>query len=506
MKALVWNLNLPSKNAIDFVLNGHTRAITDINWGAFSPEQLATCALDGYVHCWDLRTPQSPVTSFRDWDAGAIQVKWNRVDENILASTHDRLLHIWDRRKGVRPVKTIIAHERSIRGLDWNRTRRTGIVTCSLDKTVKFWDYSRGDEPERILRTNTPVWRARHTPFGWGIMTMPKRGDTTLYLWDRKAEGDKPAEPVATFPGHKALVQEFLWRAKGGEDEHGNDARQFQLVTCSEDHQVNLWPIKEETLISLGHEKDKPIRFRLTRAGAAYKTHRKEPQANLELERFSALNPPIATFAAKHATRTAAWKRKAMGMGFMTSAAGKRSNSDQCGKRSASDWIKGVQIEPESVDLSTSSDSNAESLGAELSQVGQKFPNVEFESVNVAKRKCTISLSGPWGRDDEIAFIRLCLVFPDEYPKSKPPLFELQETSGVSSNRRTDMTTFLGKIGALHARKGRICMEACLRYLVGEKSANARWKVPREGDSDAESDTEGTSMEESMIMPANMTI
>jgi WD repeat-containing protein 59 len=504
----VWNLHLPSKNAIDFVLNGHTRAITDINWAAFSPEQLATCALDGYVHCWDMRTPQDPVTSFRDWDAGAIQVKWNRVDENILASTHDRSLHIWDRRKGVSPLKTILAHERSIRGLDWNRTRRTGVVTCSLDKTVKFWDYSRGDEPERILRTNTPVWRARHTPFGWGLMTMPKRGDTTLYLWDRRAEGDKPTDPVAIFPGHKALVQEFLWRAKGGEDENGNDARQFQLVTCSEDHQVKLWPIKEETLISLGHEKDKPIRFRLTRRGAEYKTHRKEPPANPEHERFSALNPPLATFTTKQGKRTAAWKRKAMGMGFMTSAASKR-NPDEVGKRSASDWMRGVQIEPETTDLSMSDSIiwNVESLGTELAQVGQKFPNVEFESVNVAERKCTISLSGPWAVDDEMAFIRLHLVFPDEYPESKAPLFELEETSGVTSQRRNEMKRFLTRIGAMHARKGRTCLEACLRYLVGEKAADAKWRVRREGDSGVDSDTEGTttSMEDSMIMSSSMT-
>lgn len=508
----MWNLHLPSKNAIDFVLNGHTRAITDVNWGPFSPEQLATCALDGYVHCWDMRTPQYPVTSFRDWDAGAIQVKWNRVDENIVASTHDRTLHIWDRRKGVSPVKSILAHERSIRGLDWNRTRRTGVVTCSLDKTVKFWDYSRGDEPERILRTNTPVWRARHTPFGWGIMTMPKRGDTTLYLWDRRAEGDKPVEPVATFSGHKALVQEFLWRAKGGEDEHGNDARQFQLVTCSDDHQVKLWPVKEETLVALGHEKDKPIRFRLTRRGAEYRTFRKEPQANPEHERFSALNPPLATFSAKQGTRTAAWKRKAMGMGFMTSAVGKkRDASDEASKRSASDWMKGVQIEPENPSFfspATTSEQpdlmvwNVESLGTELSLVSAKFPSVDFESVNVAERKCTLSLSGPWGQHDEIAFIRLHLVFPETYPEQRPPLFELEETSGVSDERRKAMTRFLGRIGALHARKGRPCVEACLRYLVGEKTADARWRVRREGDSDDddETDTEGTSMEDSLIM------
>lgn len=449
-----------------------------------------------------MRTPQFPVQSFRDFDCGAIQVKWNRVDENILASTHDRYLHIWDRRKGVSPLKSFLAHERSIRGLDWNRTRRTGVVTCSLDKTVKFWDYARTDEPERILRTNTPVWRARHAPFGWGLMTMPKRGDTTLYLWDRRAEGDKPVTPVATFAGHKGLVQEFLWRSKGGEDEHGNDARQFQLVTLSEDHQVKLWPVKEETLVALGHEKDKPIRFRLTRKGAVYRTFRKEPAANPEHERFSALNPPLATFSAKQGKKTPAWKRRAMGMGFMTSALTKR-NDIEIGKRSASDWMKGVQIEPD-VDLSMSNSTiwNVESLGTEISQVSQKFPNVDFEDVNVADRICVLSLSGPWGRDDEVAFIRLHLAFPNEYPESKAPIFELDETAGVSNQRREEMTKFLDRIGRMHARKGRPCIEACLRYLVGEKAANAKWRVRREGDSDdEESDTEGTtSMEESMIL------
>jgi len=57
----------------------------------------------------------------------------------------------------------------------------------------------------------------------------------------------------------------------------------------------------------------------------------------------------------------------------------------------------------------------------------------------------------------------------------------------------------------MHARKGRPCIEACLRYLVGEKAANAKWSVRPEGDSDVESDTEGaTSMEESMILSTNI--
>ena len=65
-------------------------------------------------------------------------------------------------------------------------------------------------------------------------------------------------------------------------------------------------------------------------------------------------------------------------------------------------------------------------------------------------------LSGPWAEDDEVAFIRLHMSFPNEYPELKPPLFELDETAGVSRRRREEMTLFLNRIGNMHARKGRL--------------------------------------------------
>ncbi|KAK5013335.1 hypothetical protein LTR39_003700, partial [Cryomyces antarcticus] len=168
-RALVWNLEMSTQNApIEHVLHAHSRAITDINFSAHHPDVLATCAIDSFVHCWDLRTPARPVTTFCDWFAGATQVKWNRQDSHILASSHDKYLRIWDDRKGAYPLKTMDAHATKIYGLDWNRTRSTGILTCSLDKTIKMWDYSKEeDKPERVIRTPFPVWRARHTPFGW---------------------------------------------------------------------------------------------------------------------------------------------------------------------------------------------------------------------------------------------------------------------------------------------------------------------------------------------------
>src|ERR1700712_4461477 len=130
-RALVWNLNMQedaSNGSIEHTLRGHTRAITDINFSAHHPDILATCAVDGYVHSWDLRKPRQPVLTFCDWFAGATQVKYNRQDANILASSHDRWLHIWDERKASEPLQSINAHTSKIYGLDWNRTNSTAVV------------------------------------------------------------------------------------------------------------------------------------------------------------------------------------------------------------------------------------------------------------------------------------------------------------------------------------------------------------------------------------------
>lgn len=199
----------------------HSRAITDLNFSAHHPDHLATCSVDGYVHAWDLRRPRQPALTFIDWFAGATQVKYNRQDGHILASSHDRFLHIWDDRRPDSPMRSIEAHSSKIYGVDWNRVASTAIVTCSLDKSIKFWDYNNTeDEPVHVIRTDYPVWRARHTPFGSGLLAMPQNepGDLFLYdtRWPEDGPSDAPLDPVTIFPGHgHHKVKEFLWRSRG---------------------------------------------------------------------------------------------------------------------------------------------------------------------------------------------------------------------------------------------------------------------------------------------------
>jgi WD40 repeat protein len=158
------------------------------------------------------------------------------------------------------PVTTIKAHDTKIYGIDWSRRSDDGIVTCGLDKTVKvssptsvlmdlpsfpytcecpfkltltlpsfpcspvqYWSTKTPDTPRITIQTNSPVWRARHLPFGKGVLTLPQRSETTLRVWAR----GPPAREIGKFEGHTDVVKEFVWRVRGGLDDSNGEFSPF---------------------------------------------------------------------------------------------------------------------------------------------------------------------------------------------------------------------------------------------------------------------------------------
>lgn len=277
-------------SSISHALHAHTRAITDINWSPFHPEVLASCGIDSWTWAWDLRDPNRPKQGYSAWNAAMTQVKWNRATQHRLATSCDNKVLIWDDRKGALPLATIEAHENRIYGVDWSRDTSLGLsrlVTCSLDGSVKWWDLDSPaaqnaigqrqlvTEPETTIDTPTPVWRARHLPFGHGVMTLPQRGDTSLSMWSKS----EPEKPVHRFEGHSDIVKEYLFRTRGGDDREHDD-RQFQLITWSKDQTLRLWPITKDMMSSVGHRSGQPIRVLQTRRGAPDVSYRAPPAAD----------------------------------------------------------------------------------------------------------------------------------------------------------------------------------------------------------------------------------
>ncbi|KAJ7205052.1 hypothetical protein GGX14DRAFT_551619 [Mycena pura] len=321
-KLLIWNLLLtagsssssaPEQNpsSIQHVLQGHYRAITDINWHPAPAERdlVVSTGVDSWVWAWDLRAAKGgrAVFGLSAFNAGGTQVKWNRQDPHILASSHGGEVLIWDRRKGSLPITRLHAHRSKIYGIDWSPTHRDGLVTCALDGTIKVWDTGASREnrpgldvssltgqagvwdscidcgptpednhaqtPVRTIRTAHPVWRARHLPFGHGVLSLPQRGGTSLGMYalgSAHAAGEEERlsechtgegqpgsarpragswggdEPVEVFEGHTDVVKEFVWRK-------GSGGTAFQLITWSKDRTLRFWPVDEETMQKFGY-------------------------------------------------------------------------------------------------------------------------------------------------------------------------------------------------------------------------------------------------------------
>ncbi|BFZ58948.1 hypothetical protein PYCC9005_006016 [Savitreella phatthalungensis] len=505
-KLFIWNLDMPSRKAVEFVLGGHARAITDINWSAHQPEILASCSVDAFVHCWDMRDSRRPVNAFSDWQAGATQVKWNRQNEHIIASSHGRYLRIWDDRKGASPLTSIevASQPTKVYGIDFNRTRESGIISCALDKSVKFWDYSKSlTEPEQTIRTTTPVWRARHTPMGWGLLTLPQRGDNNLYLWDRRGEGDNPEPPVHVFSGHTDQVKEYLWRARGGQDPTVDD-REFQLVTWSKDQTLRLWPVNQDVLGRIGHDPKQPIRIRQTRRGAPYVTYRRE----LEHTKHSHTQT-------SEPSRSLAASLSSLGEDRLTNSqllTGPTHTTVKPGESqtgySAIQWMRGVRMTREnnsSGDASkfdkdaAATGAEAMILGEEFPQIETKFPKVKFEEASVRQRSCTLSLQGPWGEqtttgEPELTFLRLKVAFPKGYPSLATPKFDLEKTKALGDETRLRLLKELSAIAVRYRERAKPCLEAFVRHLLGEDVLQEHLEDGRASSSDSESDDDSTNM------------
>uniref|UniRef100_K3WSV5 Uncharacterized protein n=1 Tax=Globisporangium ultimum (strain ATCC 200006 / CBS 805.95 / DAOM BR144) TaxID=431595 RepID=K3WSV5_GLOUD len=232
-------------------LRAHTRPVSDVSWSPTEPWILATCSADTKTHLWDIRTPQKPVQTLCAFTSSAIQVEWNRVDQTSIATAHDGEVRIWDTRASDKaPAVMITAHMQKIYGIDWHPTRMYELVTCSEDKTVKFWNVTQPRVCQGMLTTGAPVWRARYTPFGDGLVTSSHRLDNNLRLWALSYASEPSGivvDPVHTYTGHSDLVKGFVWRARP-------NSGVYQLVSWSKNQELRMWRVDPQHLEACGYD------------------------------------------------------------------------------------------------------------------------------------------------------------------------------------------------------------------------------------------------------------
>lgn len=430
-KAILWNLALPSHRAIEHVLHGHNRAITDINFSILRRDVLATCSVDTRVLVWDTRNTTKPAIKFADFDAGATQVRWNKINQHVLASAHHRRIVVWDDRRNNIPLYNIEAHTGQVNGLDWEFKSANRILSCSTDREAKVWDLTPGTaEPITDIVTTFPVWRAKYMPRGPGCLIAPLRGGgNSAYLVDLKDAGSKaklPAITKLTFDGHSEPIKELGLRRQGDG---------FELVTLSKDHHLNLWPITREdlTLVEFPVEEMPPFPRRDV-------TFHDEPE--MPTRRVSASNDSFKPLVIRDETHRT-------GNGHL-------------------DWISRVQLVSNvDVDKEVLQDAHV-NLSKEVTRMGTKFPKLHFENIDLATGTCTLTLRGPWAPKEELTTLRVTFMFPPDYPQS-PLEVALEEHLSIEPQKFAGLEAHLKEATAALAQHSQGSFEYCLRYLMGDR-------------------------------------
>ncbi|TXT06124.1 hypothetical protein VHUM_03597 [Vanrija humicola] len=124
-------------------------------------------------------------------------------------------------------------------------------------------------------------------------------------------------------------------------------------------------------------------------------------------------------------------------------------------------------------------------LKDEIVLVHKMFPKskVNFEKIDIAHRKLTMSLNGPWANGDRFAFIRIHWTFPPKYPHgSEIPTFELERNATVSPITRHRIVSTIKEIRSGNKQ----CLVQVTEFLLGYHERMGRRIVDEESGSESD--------------------
>ncbi|XP_046440628.1 GATOR complex protein WDR59-like isoform X2 [Daphnia pulex] len=455
-----------SWNSIDFTplycLRFHTRAVSDLNWHHFEPYLLASCSVDTYINIWDIRDPRKPCVSLSAV-VGATQVRWNRVTSHLLATAHEGDVRLWDWRKGSSPVQYIAAHLHKIHGLDWSANQEYQLATSSQDCTVKFFDVNNPRVVENALRTVSPVWRARFTPFGDGMMTTQlRRGENSLLLWSLS----DLSNPVHSFLGNNDLVLEFDWKSSRSDDDD------YQLITWSKDQSLRIWRVDVNLQKLCGYEpenqpqivyEENESTYDVTAVDAISTKSDKDIEVGLEVveETYLDLHHSLApSIIVPDSLRLAGHKTVAASIAaaqaVLTNTLSPTSHRKKKSALSINSSIVGIDAisQPEHYSFNKEID-QLKSLGS----IGTDN-SISVCDVDETQRSLTTVIRTAKHQ------IILHISMPPSYPDGAIPNFLFGKGTTIDNNARSKMLKVLKQAATLSCRKGHPSIELVLQQLL----------------------------------------
>ena len=446
----VFSIDDLNPNKPKLVLKGHSRAISDVEWSHYDPHLLGSSGADCLTNLWDIRDGRRPSACLTSV-SGATQVRFSKTSSNLVATSHEIDVRIWDIRQPNLPLYYIAAHLQKINGMDWNPNKNNcdhELITCSQDNTIKLWDLNANKiRPSATLSTRTSAWRVRYTPVSpYAILssTLPQLRSRTecmaLKLWSMKSDrfDSKKLEMILGLVGHTDVIIDFDWRNRPT-----NGA--CEIVSWSKDQTLRVWRIENQF-----------IEMNVDGSDFECETH----ENACESTGAESLTQSTHQITEAPKSPTVEMEKKAGTLSSNCLESPTKSLGADAKEQDAASADSGDQEEKNAETLSTTNE-----LRQEFNLINKNIPNIEFEELNSLRRVCLVT-----ARAKSIS-CRLRIALPPDYPHSECPTFTIIDSNqygceSLNKEAKEKLLNLLDETAKGQLSRSRNCLEPCLRKFI----------------------------------------
>ncbi|RLU27289.1 hypothetical protein DMN91_001090 [Ooceraea biroi] len=261
----IWDLE---NHAQRLVISAHARPVKAVAWISLDDEEAVFVSTsmgnDCMIWNWKIAENSANCVSVCKGHEGTVDTVSLNHDKTLMATgSWDKMLYIWSastqgedeagepaskRSRGSHvnrtktPLRAMKGHTHAVSGVVWSK--KSEVITCSWDHTMKVWDTEMGHKKQEIHAENS-IFSVDYSPLSNMLLTGSADGFVRLYD-PRSTEG---AIMKTKFTSHKQWVAKVCWSTV---DEH-------LFISGSYDSVVKMWDTRSSktALYDLVGHKDK---------------------------------------------------------------------------------------------------------------------------------------------------------------------------------------------------------------------------------------------------------